>query len=382
MLLVAFPQRNQYGTTALHLTWRSANAFIVALAACGNDMRHSHDNHHVRRNRATIEDVANAAGVSVATVSRALRGLPNVADSTRARVQEAAGHLSYRADPAASRLATGRSRSIAVVVQLLNGWYSSHVVAGVEAVCAEAGYDTVVVGVGPNFHDRQVFSDSSAIHRRVDGIIFVDVRVSKAELDALSEQQVVLVSVGHELPTITSVGIDDVEVGRIAAEHLLQLGHRRIGLINGPEFFPYVVPHQRQRGFETAMRAAGVEPDPALYVAGNFTIQDGADALRTLAASGPLPTAIFAFSDEMAFGVFLAAEELGLRIPDDLSLIGVDDHDVSVVLGLTTVHQDIDEHGARAARIVVDLLEHGSTSVRAGATQVRLIDRRTTAPPT
>lgn len=344
-------------------------------------MRHSTDNQHHRGNRSTIEDVATAAGVSVATVSRALRGLPNVADSTRARVQTAAEELSYRADPAASRLATGRSRSIAVVVQLLNGWYSSHVVAGVEAVCADAGYDTVVVGVGPNLHDRQVFSDSSAIHRRVDGIIFVDVRVSQAELAALADQQVALVSVGHELPTITSVGIDDVEVGRIAAEHLLRLGHRRIGLINGPEFFPFVVPHQRQLGFETAMRAAGVEPDPSLYVAGNFTIQDGADALRMLAERGPLPTAIFAFADEMAFGVFIAAEELGIRIPEDLSLIGVDDHDVSVVLGLTTVHQDIDEHGARAARIVVDQLDHHSQSVKAGTTPVRLVERRTTAPP-
>ena len=85
-------------------------------------MRHSTDNQHLRGNRSTIEDVATAAGVSVATVSRALRGLPNVADSTRARVQKAAEDLSYRADPAASRLATGRSRSIAVVVQLLNGW--------------------------------------------------------------------------------------------------------------------------------------------------------------------------------------------------------------------------------------------------------------------
>ena len=344
-------------------------------------MRHAADTQHLRRDRSTIEDVASAAGVSVATVSRALRGLPNVADSTRARVREAAEALSYRADPAASRLATGRSRSIAVVVQLLNGWYSSHVVAGVEAVCAEAGYDTVVVGVGPNFHDRQVFSDSSAIHRRVDGIIFVDVRVSELELTALAEQGVAVVSVGHELPTVTSVGIDDVEVGRLAADHLLQLGHRRIGLINGPETFPFIVPHQRQHGFETALRAAGVDPDPSLYVAGNFTIQDGADSLHTLAERGPLPTAIFAFADEMAFGVLLAAKELGLSIPDDLSLIGVDDHHVSVVLGLTTVRQDVDEHGARAARIVVDQLDHESQSVVAGASPVRLIERRTTAPP-
>ncbi|MEJ7801048.1 MAG: substrate-binding domain-containing protein, partial [Ilumatobacter sp.] len=219
------------------------------------------------------------------------------------------------------------------------------------------------------------------IHRRVDGIIFVDVIVSDEELAALAEQSMVIVSVGHELPSVTSVGIDDVEVGRLAAQHLLDLGHRRIGLINGTGTIPFLVPHQRQLGFEQAMRVAGVEPDPSLYVAGDFTIQDGADALRTLLAHNDPPTAIFSFADEMAFGVILAARELGVRIPEDLSLIGVDDHDVAPVVGLTTVHQDVDDHGARAARLVVDQLERGSSTVMTGAAPVRIVVRRTTGPP-
>ncbi len=333
------------------------------------------------RDRATIEDVARAAGVSVATVSRALRNLPNVADSTRARVERAAADLDYRADPAASRLAAGRSRSVAVVVQLLNGWYSSHVVAGVEAVCAEAGYDTIVIGVGPGSRNRDVLAGSSTIHRRVDAIIFVDVRVSAAELERLSDRSLVVVSVGHELPEIPSVGIDDVEVGRIATRHLLDLGHRRIGLINGSDELPFVVPSHRQTGFEEAMRDAGVEPDPDLFRPGNFTLQDGADALHTLMELDDPPTAIFAFADEVAFGVMLAAEERGIRIPDDLSLIGVDDHDVAAVVGLTTVHQDVAEHGARAARLVLDQLVERSDPVSADLASVRLIVRRTTAPP-
>lgn len=334
-----------------------------------------------RASRATIEDVAQAAGVSVATVSRALRNLPNVAGSTREKVVRAADELDYRADPAASRLAAGTSRSVAVVVQLLNGWYSSHVVAGVEAVCAEAGYDTIVVGVGPGSHDQDVFDESSTIHRRVDAIIFVDVRVSAAELRHLSDQSMVVVSVGHELPQIPSVGIDDVKVGRIATQHLLELGHRRIALINGPDELPFVVPSYRQTGFEEAMREAGVEPDRSLSRPGNFTLQDGADALRTLMDLDDPPTAIFAFADEMAFGVMLAAEELGIRIPEDLSLIGVDDHDVSPVVGLTTVHQDVAEHGARAARLVLDQLVEHTESVAPDLAPVRLIVRRSTAAP-
>jgi DNA-binding LacI/PurR family transcriptional regulator len=342
-------------------------------------MTHHRHNEHHRRLRATIEDVAAAAGVSVATVSRALRDLPNVADSTRARVREAAIALEYRADPAASRLAAGRSRSVAVVVQLLNGWYSSHVVAGVEAVCAEAGYDTIVFGVGPGSRDRDVFSGPAAIHRRVDAIIFVDVLVSAGELQALADQSLVVVAVGHELPQIPSVGIDDVEVGRIAARHLIELGHRRIGLINGPDE-PFVVPRHRRTGFEQAMRAAGLEPDPSLYVPGNFTIQDGADALHTMMDRDDPPTAIIAFSDEMAFGVILAAEERGIRIPGDVSLVGIDDHDVAPVLGLTTVHQDVAEHGARAARLVVEQLDRGQEATDTAAAPVRLVVRRTTAP--
>lgn len=341
----------------------------------------SSESRHHRPNRATIEDVATAAGVSVATVSRALRNLPNVADSTRARVEAAALELEYHADPAASRLATGRSRSVAVVVQLLNGWYSSQVVAGVEAVCAESGYDTIVVGVGPGSHGENLFSPSSSIHRRVDAIIFVDVRVSSGELETLSSQSLALVSVGHELPQIPSVGIDDVEVGRIAARHLIGLGHRRIGLINGPDELPFVVPHQRENGFEEAMRAEGIEPDPSLYIPGNFTVQDGADALSTLMDRDDPPTAIFALADEMAFGVILAANERGVRIPEDVSLVGVDDHDVAPVVGLTTVHQDVAEHGARAARLVVDQLAHREHAADPEPAPIRLIIRRTTAAP-
>lgn len=333
-----------------------------------------------RRPRATIEDVAAAAGVSVATVSRALRDLPNVAASTRDRVREAAERLEYRADPAASRLAAGRSHSVAVVVQLLNGWYSSHVVAGVEAVCAEAGYDTIVIGVGRGLHDRDVFAGSEAIHRRVDAIIFVDVPVSAAQLESL-EQSLIVASVGHELPQIPSVGIDDVEVGRLATQHLIDLGHRRIGLINGPDTEPFVVPRHRQAGHESALRAAGLDVDADLYVAANFTVQDGADALATLMDLDEPPTAIFALADEMAFGVLQAARERGIRVPEDLSVIGVDDHDVAAVVGLTTIHQDVAEHGARAARLVLERLAGHDVDVEQVWAPVRLVARDTTGPP-
>ena len=336
-----------------------------------------------RPERATIEDVAAAAGVSVATVSRALRGLPNVANSTRLRVEQTASELSYRADPAASRLATGRSRSVAVAVPLLNTWYFSHVVAGVEAVCAEAGYDTIVIGLGAHETGRSLFDGSESLHRRVDGVITVDVKLADEEIAALRQHSLAVVSVGPEYTGTPSVGIDGIDVGRIAARHLIGLGHRRIGLICGLFDDPngFVVPQQRQLGFEEACRSLGIEPDPELNAQGNFTIQGGRDALDTLWSLPDPPTAIFALADEMAFGVLQAATERGIDVPGELSLVGVDDHDVAAVVGLTTVHQDVEQHGARAARLLLRQLAGEPTEACRENAPIWLVERATTAAP-
>lgn len=335
------------------------------------------------RDRSNIEDVAALAGVSVATVSRAMRDLPNVAESTRARVRQAAQELAYRADPAAARLATGRSRSVAVVGPMLNGWYFSNVVAGAEAVCAEAGYDTIVMGVGADTDGRAVVDDAAAIDRRVDAIIFVDVPLTTDQLASLSERSLTVVSIGREFAGVPTIGIDDVEVGRVATQHLIDLGHRRIGLIRGPVDDPYyfVVPAQRCEGFESAMRNAGLPPVPWGEAPGNFTIQSGRDAFSTIMDVAQPPTAIFALGDEMAFGVIQAAAEHDVRIPEDLSVIGVDDHEFAPVVRLTTVHQDVAEHGARAARLVIDGLEGDTLPTGRDDGPIRLVERGTTGPP-
>ena len=335
-----------------------------------------------RPERATIEDVAASAGVSVATVSRALRGLPNVANRTRERIERIASELDYRADPAASRLAAGRSRAIAVAVPMLDGWYYSHVVAGVEAVFAEAGYDTIVVGVGAFGEGRRVLEAAGPIYRRVDGLICVDVLLTGDELLRLQRERMAIVYVGPEAEGIPSLGIDDVEVGRLATSYLLGLGHRRIAMLHGqPNDAMGFVPHRRQIGHELALAEAGLNPDPSLYVPGYFDISGGYEALGTLLAMADPPTAVFAFSDEMAFGVLWAARDRGIRVPDDLSVVGVDDHDASPVVGLTTVHQDVAEHGAHAARAVIEILTGGDVALKRQNAPIRLVERLTTAPP-
>jgi DNA-binding LacI/PurR family transcriptional regulator len=334
--------------------------------------------------RATIEDVAAAAGVSVATVSRALRGLPNVAIHTRERIELIAGQLDYQADPAASRLAAGRSRAIAVAVPMLDVWYHSHVVAGVEAVCAEAGYDTVVVGIGAPQEGRRVLDVAGPIYRRVDALICVDVRLTDDELGRLQNERMAIVYIGPDGgPGIPSLGIDDVEVGKLATRHLIELGHRRIGLIHGQPDDPYsfTVPHRRQQGYEAALREAGIEPDPELVAPGYFAIEGGYDALNVLLDLPQPPTAVFAISDETAFGALWAARERGIVVPHQLSIIGVDDHDSAPVVGLTTVHQDVPEHGAHAARMVFDMLTGADPPAWRQNAPIRLIERTTTAPP-
>lgn len=309
--------------------------------------------------RSTIEHVASAAGVSVATVSRALRGLPNVAVSTRARVEKVAQELHYRADPAASRLAAGRSRTIAVVVPMVNSWYFANVVAGAEAVCAEDGYDLLVL-TAPSAAERQkVVASANALDRRVDGLIFVEVALTGSEVADLSRRRLGVVTIGQETSEYPSVRVDNVAIGRIAVEHLVGLGHERIGIIGALAEEPAIfdVPGQRIAGAEQALAAVGLTLDPALVGRGEFTVEGGHRASLELLDRPDRPTAIFALSDEMAFGAVIAARDLGLEIPGDVSLIGVDDHEVAVVLGLTTVRQRVVEHGAIAARALLTHLE-------------------------
>ncbi|MDQ3739294.1 MAG: LacI family transcriptional regulator [Actinomycetota bacterium] len=330
--------------------------------------------------RSTIEHVASAAGVSVATVSRALRGLPNVAVSTRERVEVAARQLNYRADPAASRLAAGRSRTIAVVVPMINSWYFSNVVAGAEAVCTEDGYDLLVLTAPSAAARHKVVTTAAALDRRVDGLIFVEVALPGGELVELGRRRLGVVTVGQETEGFSSVRVDNVAVGEIAARHLVELGHRRIGILGAQAEQPshFDVPGQRILGAARALAAAGGMLDHDMVANGEFTVQGGHQAAAELLRHPQPPTAIFALSDEMAFGALVAARQVGLDVPGDLSLIGVDDHDVAPVIGLTTVRQHVVEHGAMAARAVLRRLAGDDDTVEHLVGGAELVVRVTT----
>lgn len=343
--------------------------------------------------RARIEDVAQAANVSVATVSRALRGLPNVAESTRLRVCEVASSLNYAPDPAAARLAAGRTRTVIVLVPHLASWYFSTVIAGAEAVCNESGYEFLVVGVGSIDECNRLLDEHSRLERRTDGVVLVNIPATDAQAASLRERGVALSTIGTRVAGSPSVFIDDVEVGRVGARTLIDLGHRRIGLISGLGEDPlnFEVPKRRKAGFDDELRAAGLAHDRDLVVGGNFGIDGGQEAMATLLDLEHPPTAVFAMSDEMAFGALMALTEAGLTPGHDVSLLGVDDHEFARVVSLSTIHQSVADHGAWAARLLLTTLQERVTGTRDPQAPtitteptrppITLIERATTGPP-
>jgi LacI family transcriptional regulator, repressor for deo operon, udp, cdd, tsx, nupC, and nupG len=342
--------------------------------------------HGHERVSATIEDVARRAAVSVATVSRALRGLPNVAPSTRERVLVAAGELQYVADPSASRLAGGRSLTIGLVVPMLGQWYYATLFSGVEAVVAAAGYDVLPFTMsGPGGVDR--FLVAMPFRKRVDGLVVADAPLDTEQFTRVADASVAVVTIGILGPGAAGLAVDNAAAARLAVGHLTGLGHRRIALIGGitNDPFRFSTPLDRFRGYRDALEAAGLAYDPELAAPGHFSLEGGAEAMHRLLALDDPPTGIFACSDEMAIGAMQVARDAGLRVPQDLSIVGFDDHDVSEYVGLTTIRQDVVGQGERAAHLLLDAL----AGARAGAPRevvhevypTRLIVRRTTGPP-
>jgi DNA-binding LacI/PurR family transcriptional regulator len=306
---------------------------------------------------ATIGDVAAAAGVSMATVSRALRDLPNVTPETKARVVEAASRLRYQPHPHASRLAAGRTNTIGMAVPLLDRWYFGKIVAGAESALRERGYDLILYEVDGETALRRFLSEAAPYRKRTDGLIIADLVVPPDLLGALVSSGTAMVTIGDRTDHYSSVTIDNAAAAKLVMDHLIDLGHRRIGLIGGQPDRPIHldVPHLRMRGALAVLDEAGIFPGPQHVQTAGFTVTGGYLAMNRMLEHPDPPTAVFAFSDEMAIGAIRAAREHGLRVPEDLSIAGFDDHDVAWALDLTTVAQPVRGLGEAVAEL---LLEH------------------------
>jgi len=333
--------------------------------------------------RVTIEKVAERAGVSVATVSRALRGLPNVSPKTRDRVVSVAAMLNYRPDPNAARLAAGRTRTVAVGVVAIPIWYTGQVVSGIEAVLTSRGYDLTLLLIADELVRTRALGDvGGGVSKRADGAIIVDLVPTVTERRLLAEHRLPWVMVGADCPTIDSVVIDNVAGAMSATRHLLSLGHTKLGLISGgPAAFPSSSPPERRAGFLRALDEAGARFDPNHERVGDFSALGGYEAMQALLDLSHRPTAVFAMSDEMAMGAMRACTEAGLTVPGDVSVVGFDDVDWAFTVGLTTVRQDAAELGAVAARLMIERLEGETCDRRLVTVPTELVERGSTSVP-
>ncbi|WP_188196554.1 LacI family DNA-binding transcriptional regulator [Nonomuraea sp. SYSU D8015] len=327
------------------------------------------------RRQPSMADVARTAGVSAQTVSRALRDSPNVNPETRKRVLAAVEQLGYRFNNAARVLSSGQSHTIGLVLLQSGGYYSrSAVTAGVEAAAGEAGYAVSIATIARLDTGLMERSLSKLADQGVDGIVIAVPLISVTQkMEDITRDIPTVTLDGSRTASARVLGIDQKEAGRIATQHLLDLGHRQVWHVSGPD--EWIEARQRREGWQECLAAAGIEAPPPLE--GDWSPGSGYRQGQVLAMI-PDVTAVFAASDEMAFGVIRALRERGRSVPGDVSIVGVDDIALAAYCHppLTTVRQDFYRSGAAAVALLLRGAGAGDSLVTAS-----LSIRESTAPP-
>ncbi|MFC7788957.1 LacI family DNA-binding transcriptional regulator [Microbacterium sp. MAHUQ-60] len=331
----------------------------------------------------TIADVAARAGVSKATASRALSGGGYVAEDTRKRVRAAAAELSYVAHSSAMSLATGRSLSVGVIMPSLHRWYFAELLSGVQEGLLASGHDLVLYGVREESAERDRLFEEVLPARRLDGIIGVGIQPRADELERLVRVGSPLVCVGAYSQGVSAVSIDDEGAARIATEHLIDLGHRDIAFLGGRED---AATHAfgdglRLAGYRAAMASAGLDAH-IRHADGSATIPGGYQAaVRMLGDRQNRPTAFVAVCDEAAIGGVVAARRLGLSVPSELSIVGIDDHEQAEMFTLTTVRQQPRAQGVSAVQLLMARMADPDAEPVRRVLPSELIMRASTAVP-
>lgn len=333
-------------------------------------------------NRMTIRQIAELAGVSIATVSRVLNGRDDVAPETREAVRKIIREHGYTANRSARGLSAGRTGLVGVLVPMVFPAYFAGILAGAAEALSERGLQIVLSPTGGE-HDREV-SLLDRLHGLTDGSLIILPEESSDELERFVDEGYHFVVVDPLMPLddkIPSVSAANTSGADQAMRHLLELGHRRIAQITGPA--GWVATEERRRGYRAALAAAGILPDPALEIEATPEIDSGREAGEYLLGLPDPPTAIFAFNDNTAIGAVEAARERGLSVPGDLSVVGFDDveHATIVTPKLTTVRQPLAEMGRTAVSLLSRLLERQRFETLHIELATRLVVRESTAPP-
>jgi LacI family transcriptional regulator len=330
----------------------------------------------VARKTVTIRDVARHAGVSVATASRALNGKDVVNPATRDRILSVMEELGFSPSPAARRLSLGRTLTVGVVVSFLTRPQAAERLRGVDAVLTDSEFDLVIYNV-ESVQKRDHYLGTLAQSQRTDGLIAVPV---------LTRGPVPVVFIDVHTPAIAAmprvVG-DDAAGGALAARHLLDLGHTAIGFVGDAlqDPFGFTSSRDREQGLIDELTRAGISIPPAWVGHGAHGRYEARELAHQMLASESRPTAIFTASDTQALGVIAAAREIGLHVPDDLSVIGYDDIEAADYVGLTTVRQQLLESGRHGAEVLLAEISARSDQPPVVHLAPELVVRATTAPP-
>lgn len=318
------------------------------------------------------------AGVSPSTVSRILNGTAVVSDEKRESVEKAVTTLGFVPNPIARGLAGGRTLSIGVITQAIDSPFYGLALRGIEQELDLAGYSALFVSGHWDAKEEAKCIDVLR-SRRVDGMIVLSGRLSDQVLKTCAKTMpVVVTGRSLEAPGLFSLNFDSFEGGRLATQHLIDLGHRRIVFISGVANHPDAA--ERLRGYRAALTSAGISYDPLLVVSGDFLEESGLRAVNQLVTKGQKFTAIFAANDQMAFGAALGLHRHGLRVPQDVSVTGFDDLPMAMyaVPPLSSVHESAYELGCLAAISVLQLLNGTKPSGKVPAP--RLVVRESSGP--
>ncbi len=328
----------------------------------------------------SIKEIAKLAGVSHSSVSRALRHSPLVNREKAEQIRRIADECGYRPSAAARSLVTRRSHTIGVVVTSIADPFVAGVVSGIEDVANERGYSVFLANSGVDAA-REVRVVRSFEEHRVDGIVVTASRVGALYVPVLEQMQVPIVLLNNQHPSqfAYSVMIANVEASREATRHLVALGHRRIAYIG--DRLGYQSDTERFAGYRAALEEAGVEFDPTLAVHGDGKPEAAGEAMSKLLALALQPTAVFCYNDLSALGAFRRIADSGLRVPEDISLVGFDDLYLSRYLDppLTTVRQPMRQMGSLAMTTLLRLIA-GEGLAQDIKVPGELIIRRSTAP--
>lgn len=312
----------------------------------------------------TLLEVARVAGVSPSTVSRILNGTAKVAPAKREAVEAAIAQLKFRPNIFARSLKTGITMTVGVLTQSIESQFYSRALKGIEVGLEASGHSPIIVSGHWNAQ-TDVASLKLLTSRRVDGVIILTSDIADSDvLDVAKQQPVVITERDLEGPNLRSIHVDQKFGGYLATRHLLALGHTRIAHIAGVE--NRADAQGRYLGYLEAHTEAGVEPDPRLLVRGNFTDKGGFAAAQRLMDSCVPFTAIFCANDDTALGARLALYQRGIRVPEDVSLVGFDDMPTSSFMTppLTSVRQPVYEVGLYAARMLLDMMGYPAEAVQ------------------